>query len=214
MNWNRNLLKNKAMPSYVLETEQMLEEAHKISLVEMMKQFEGHRRAGKGLIIDSGLKYNQMGLSPQDMDFKAMLDKMSEFIGACFKVPFVLIVPVQATYNNMNEAKYSLYRDAVLPLAEKLLSLLEKIFKQEFPLIKIKYNEDAISALAIERQTKVDNLIKLVNTGILSRDEARIELGWEERGSEADELFIQQNLIPIEMAGETESQRQVKKNKE
>ena len=84
--------------------------------------FAGTANAGRPLLLEGGLKWQAMSLTPADMDFAGMKAAAAREIALAFGVPPMLLgLPGDSTYANYREANRALWRLTVLPLADKLL---------------------------------------------------------------------------------------------
>lgn len=84
--------------------------------------FEGAANAGRPMLLDGGLKWQAMSLTPADMDFVALKGAAAREIALAFGVPPMLLgLPGDNTYANYREANRALWRLAILPLAGKIL---------------------------------------------------------------------------------------------
>ena len=71
----------------------------------MEAQFSGSANAGRPLLLEGGLKWQAMSLTPADMDFVALKEGAARDIALAFGVPPVLLgLPGDATYANAREA--------------------------------------------------------------------------------------------------------------
>ena len=188
--WNLNLLKNSAAPSGIFSTDESLTDNTVSRLYEMIKRyFTGSKNSGKAIVLDSGLKFQQLGLSPKEMDFAESLDITARNIASAFGVPFALISPEGSTYNNQTDSRMSFYENTVIPLLasslDELALWLSALSGGDYTFL---INQDSISALEDKRQVKYDRMVDSVNAGILTVDEARNELGYEPLGGPASEL--------------------------
>jgi len=112
-----------------------------------------------------------------------------------FGVPLPLVSPDTATYSNMESARAMLYENTVIPLAERFYDQLVNYIEPNK--YEVSINLDAVSALSVSRKDRAEQLSKLVNIGIVTRDEARAELGYEPIGGYAAELYIPSNAVPL-----------------
>ncbi|HEY0324468.1 MAG TPA: phage portal protein [Allosphingosinicella sp.] len=155
--WNKALLDNAARPSgalvyqpgdgTVLSTSQFerLRE-------EMEAQFAGAGNAGRPLLLDGGLKWQAMSLTPADMDFVELKAAAAREIALAFGVPPMLLgLPGDNTYANYREAVRSLWRLTVLPMADKILSALGEGLGAWWPGLRLAVDVDQVSALHGDR---------------------------------------------------------------
>ena len=94
----------------------------------------GARNAGRPMLLEGGLKWQAMSLSPADMDFVGLKAAAAREIALAFGVPPMLLgLPGDATYANYREANRALWRLTVLPLAEKILGGLAEALAAWWP---------------------------------------------------------------------------------
>lgn len=206
LRWNYSLLKNSGRPSGLIQFEGSPDDLTIERLTEYFKRrFQGAANAGQIPMLEGGAKWQQMDNSPRDMDFIKTMDKTDLYIAMVFGVPLPLISNDASTFNNLEQAKERLYTDTVLPLFNEFLDSFSLWLSKKFNLetgILLKANQDSIPALESIRQKKYERAIKMVNSGVLTRDEARELIGYEPKGGMADELFVPSNNVPLGMGYE------------
>lgn len=189
--WNRALLENAARPSGALvydagsggglSTDQFdrLRE-------ELNRAFAGGANAGRPMLLEGGLKWQSLSMSPADMDFAALKAAAARDIGLAFGVPPMLLgLPGDATYNNYKEANKALWRLTLLPLAGKLLAALGEGLATWFPEAKLAIDLDRVPALTEDRQS----LWSQINgVAFLSDDEKREMMGLPPRPADSGEI--------------------------
>lgn len=100
---------------------------------ELEALYSGAGNAGRPLLLEGGLRWQAMSLSPADMDFAALKALAARDIVLAFGVPPMLIgLPGDSTYANYREANRALWRMTVLPLAEKILRGLSATGRRAF----------------------------------------------------------------------------------
>src|SRR5205085_12010297 len=128
--WNKSLLDNAARPSGALSYEPadgsvLSADQFKRLKDELASGFSGSGNAGRPLLLEGGLKWQALSLTPADMDFVALKEGAARDIALAFGVPPVLVgLPGDATYANAREAGRALYRQTVLPMAARILDAL------------------------------------------------------------------------------------------
>lgn len=200
--WNYSLTRNGARPSgaLVVKNDGTLDDEQYNRLISMIdEQYSGSNNAGKPLLLEGGLDWKEMSLSPKDMDYSNAILQFARWVAAVYSVPPQLInVPGESTYNNLAEAKMALWQDAVLPLLEQVLSGLNRWLA---PLygddIYIKYDEDAIIALEPRRQQKFD---RIKQAEFMTINEKRRALGYEDVEG-GDVLLVDAAKVPVDMVG-------------
>jgi len=178
----------------------MLTEAQRDQLrSDLTQRFEKTENAGRTMILEGDFDYKEMGMTPKDMDFSSMKNMSARDIALCFGVPGQLVgIPDSQTYANMAEARLALYEETIIPMLRHIESDMNEWLVPSFgdDSIKLTYNIDDIPAIAERRRMVYDNVIRAVDTGIITRNEARERLNLEPlRGG--DDAYIPANLFPL-----------------
>jgi HK97 family phage portal protein len=156
--WNKALLDNAARPSGALTYEPpdgATLSASQFSRLreEIDRQFSGSQNAGRPLLLEGGLKWQTLGLKPTDMDFVAVKEAAARDIALAFGVPPVLLgLPGDTAYANLREAGRALYRQTVLPLADRILQEVSEGLRDWLGPVRLAVDTDAIIELAEDRE--------------------------------------------------------------
>ena len=119
----------------------------------MEAQFSGAENAGRPLLLEGGLKWQAMSLTPADMDYIALKAGAAREIALAFGVPPLLLgLPSDVTYANYREANRALWRQTVLPMADRILRGLSEALASWWPGLVLDVDLDRIGALASERE--------------------------------------------------------------
>ena len=180
--WNKALLDNAARPSGALVYDPgdgagLSGEQFERLRAEMEAQFSGTGNAGRPMLLEGGLKWQAMSLTPADMDFVGLKAAAAREIALAFGVPPLLLgLPGDATYANYREANRALWRLTVLPMADRILRGLADGLAAWWPGLRLQVDVDQISALASDRE----RLWRQVSAAdFLSDAEKREMLGFE-----------------------------------
>ncbi|MEE4201051.1 phage portal protein [Erythrobacter sp.] len=178
--WNRSLLENAARPSGALVYETgdgagLTAEQFERLKCELDTAFSGAANAGRPMLLDGGLRWQSMAMTPADMDFATLKSAAAREIALAFGVPPMLLgLPGDNTYSNYREANRALWRLTLLPLAQKLFAALAEGLSPWFPDSELAIDLDRITALSEDRE----RLWKQVSEAdFLSNDEKREMLG-------------------------------------
>ncbi len=202
--WNLRLLQNDASPSGVLSTEAALtEEQYQRLRLDMANNWSGHKNAKKPLLLESGLSWQQLSMSPKDLDWIKGFNLSAQNIAASYGVPLQVIpIPGSQTFANYAEARLALWEDTVLNLEGNLLAELMKWLAPYYPdgdQLSIRPNLDEIPALAQRRAEKWE---QVSNSTFLTTNEKRLELNLEEYspGDEnpANQILIASGMISLD----------------
>ncbi len=156
--WNKALLDNAARPSGALvydpgDGAALSAEQFERLKAEMEAGFAGATNAGRPMLLEGGLKWQALSLSPADMDFVGLKAAAAREIALAFGVPPMLLgLPGDATYANYREANRALWRLTVLPLAGTILTALAQGLGGWFEGAALSVDLDHVPALAEDRE--------------------------------------------------------------
>lgn len=178
--WNKALLDNAARPSGLLtvdgEEEALAAEEYDRLREELERYFAGAANAGRPMLLEGGLKWQAMSLTPADMDFVALKAAAAREIALAFGVPPMLLgLPGDSTYANYREANRALWRLTVLPLADKLLGAISAALGAWWPGVRLALDVDQVTALAEDRERL---WAQVTAADFLTREEKRAMLGF------------------------------------
>ena len=211
---NVNLLQNGARPSGAVVFKPKdetggnirLEDTQRSQLINDINQrFSGTGNAGKPMLLEGDFDWKEMGLSPKDMDFIQLKNMAAKDIALVYGVPSQLIgIPDAQTYSNFAEAKLALYNETIIPLLDRIQADLNEWLIPKFndEALEIRYDIDSIPAMAEQRKRVFESVTQGVQNGILTRNEAREQLGYETLEG-ADSLLVSATLMPLNIANET-----------
>lgn len=181
---------NGAIPGFVLGTDNTLSQMAKDrTIANWTTRWSPKNGAKKPMIIDSGLKPMQLFTSSfKELDFDVSVAAINVKILETLGVPPVLL-------DGGNQANISpnlrlFYLETVLPIIRKYISAMEFLTG---------YDIDAITSNVSAIQPDLKDIaayhVGLVNGGILSADEARIELRYEPLNKNgSNELRVPANI--------------------
>jgi HK97 family phage portal protein len=156
--WNKALLDNAARPSGALmfegsESGTLTDEQYTKLKEELATAFQGAGNAGRPMLLEGGLRWQAMALTPAEMDFAGLKEAAAREIALAFGVPPVLLgLPGDSTYANYREANRALWNQGILPLAKKLLDALAEGLRPWFDGLELAIDLDAVPALADDRE--------------------------------------------------------------
>ena len=155
--WNRALLKNAARPSGALmfapkDEGGLSGEQFDRLRAEMDAEFSGAAKAGRPLLLEGGLSWVPLSMTPADMDFAEGQRMAAREIALAFGVPpLILGLPGDNTYANYAEANRALWRQTVLPLAGRIAGELSGWLAHWWPEAAMRVDVDRVPALAADR---------------------------------------------------------------
>ncbi len=156
--WNKALLDNAARPSGALTYETgegtpLSADQYERLKAELADSFSGSGNAGRPMLLEGGLKWQALSMSPADMDFVGLKAAAARDIALAFGVPPMLLgLPGDATYANYREANKALWRQAILPMADKILAAIAEGLSPWIAGLKLSVDLDQIFALSEDRE--------------------------------------------------------------
>ncbi len=179
--WNKSLLDNAARPSGALVykgpegAENLTADQFDRLKAELEDAYQGSANAGRPLVLDGGLEWRSMSLTPADMDFIEAKHAAAREIALAFGVPPMLLgIPGDNTYSNYREANLAFWKQTVLPLVRKTAAALTNWFAPVWPHASLVCRSEAIDALSAERDAL---WARISRADFLSDDEKRAALG-------------------------------------
>ena len=144
---------------------------------ELDDTYQGAVNAGRPLLLEGGLDWKAMSLTPKDMDFLEAKHAAAREIALAFGVPPMLLgIPGDNTYANYQEANRALLSQTVLPLASRIGNSFAQWLAPPFgESIRIVVDTDRIDALAADRAALWE---RVSNAAFLTLNEKREAVGY------------------------------------
>ena len=183
--WNKALLDNAARPSGALiygGAGNLSDEQFDRLKEELEANFSGSANAGRPLLLEGGLDWRPLSLSPHDMDFLEAKNAAAREIALAFGVPPMLLgIPGDATYANYAEASRVLWRQTILPLGRRLFHEIGQWLGPAYGpgRLVLEPDLDAIEVLHGEREALWR---RVSEASFLTDDEKRQAVGYGVRG--------------------------------
>jgi HK97 family phage portal protein len=178
--WNKALLDNSARPSGALVYgggQTMTAAQFERLKSELEDTYTGARNAGRPMLLEGGLDWKAMSLSPRDMDFISLKQMAAREIAQALGVPAMLLgIPGDNTYSNYAEANRVLWRQTVIPLVTRLATSLGRWLGPAYgKRLELRPNLDGLDALSHDRDAQ---WARLQATSFLTDDEKREAIGY------------------------------------
>ena len=180
--WNKALLDNAARPSGALvysgaDGAHLTDAQFDRLKGELEENFSGALNAGRPLLLEGGLDWKAMSLSPKDMDFIEAKAAAAREIALAFGVPPLLLgLPGDNTRTNYAEANLAFWRGTVIPtLARIQKSFAAWLAPRYGGDLVIDYDVDRIDALSADRAAEWK---RVGDATFLTDDEKRTALGY------------------------------------
>lgn len=202
--WNKSLIERGARPSGAISVENddgtpgnITDDQYNRIKGMLDEQFTGPDNTGRPLILEGGLKWQEMSINPKDMEFLNGKHSVARDIALAFGVPPQLLgIPGDSTYSNYSEAKLAFWTETVLPLLALYLEgfnrwLVPLYGKDQF----LWYDEEMIPALEPLRKDKAE---RINAAGYMTINEKRRAMGLDDEEG-GDVLLVPSTNIPIGM---------------
>jgi HK97 family phage portal protein len=180
--WNKALLDNAARPSGALvysgpDGAVLSESQFERLKRELTETYQGAVNAGRPLLLEGGLDWKAMSLTPKDMDFLDAKNAAAREIALAFGVPPMLLgIPGDNTYANFQEANRVFWRQTVLPLAGRVGAMLAHWLSPQFgDALRLVVDADRLDALASDRAALWE---RLAAAPFLTLNEKREAVGY------------------------------------
>src|SRR5215213_1220996 len=179
--WNKALLDNAARPSGALvfaaaDGAVLADGQFERLKRELTEEYQGARNAGRPLLLEGGLDWKPMSLSPKDMDFMEAKHTAAREIALAFGVPPQLLgLPGDNTYSNYQEANRVFFRASVLPFANRIANALAHWLAPAFGNVRVLVDADQLDALASDRAALWS---RITDAPFLTLNEKRAVVGY------------------------------------
>lgn len=175
--WNAAIIKNGARPSGALVVPTLLQTDDRKALKEELTEgYAGQANQGRPLLLEGGMKWEQMMLSPMELDFLNSMQKAEIRVCWVYGVPPELIAADRSTAYN-RDLRSEFWQEANLPLLEKLRdsynARLTPLFGDD---LYLDFDRDQIEAIQEDR-TKTWQ--RLSTASFLSTNEKRVAAGYD-----------------------------------
>lgn len=190
LNFQENFFENGAIPGLVIQTPNILGDKIKEKMLAAWKRRYNPESGGKSpMILDGDLKVNPLSQTKfSELDFEESITSHELKILKALGVPPILLD--SGNNANLRPNIQLFYEMTVLPMVAQLISSYERFFAYDMEPDVVK-----VRALRPELQEAGQYFSGLVNTGIMTINEARSELRLEPSSeTHADELRIPQNI--------------------
>lgn len=201
--WNTALLQNSARPAGVLSTDQKLETTQRDSIKkDLQEKYSSPRNAGRPLIMEGGLKWQQIGTKPTEMDWLPGKQQASREIAVGMgPAPELLGDGAAKTFSNMAEARASLYTEEIFPRMDVYKAALAWWLLPMYGLDPLRYaldyDRDEVEAIQEDRGAVWD---RAQSASFLTVNEKREMLGYDALPEGGDIVLVPSTMVPLDQA--------------
>lgn len=191
-NYQQNFFDNSAIPGLVLTTPNPLSQRVKDRIVgQWISRYNPKKGGRKPMIIDGDFKMESLSkYNFNELDFNDSITTQETKILKSLGIPPILLD--SGNNANITPNLRMFYITTVMPLVEKMVQAIEVYFGYD-----IKPVTQDVLALRPELNDLQSYLTGLTNAGIISRNEARAEIRYEDH----TEDFANDLILPANIAG-------------
>ncbi len=185
-----NFFKNGAVPGLVIKSPSVISEKNKESMIQSwMTRYRPDGGGRRPLVLDGGMELDAIShVNFRELDFEASIEGAEKEVLKVLGVPPIMLDSGNNANIRPNHRMY--YLETILPIVEKLTKAMERYFGFE-----ITPDISNIPALQPELRDSAAYYSTLVNSGIITPNEAREALNY-------DEIFGSGEIrVPANIAG-------------
>lgn len=198
--------KNGAHLAGLLSTDDTLDEEQRSNARDAFKDaYSGIDKVGSTILLDSGLKYTKVGLTPQEAALIDFRNLSVEEASRMFKVPTHMISGLsRATFNNIEQQSLEFRQYSLPPWTEKVEQEFSyKLFTQkEFVKRRAFVMFDYTSLQMADTAAMAQLIAAGVQNGIFKGNEFRRRFKLPQ-DPDGNRLYIQRNLVPVDRVDDT-----------
>src|SRR5947209_457902 len=185
--WNTALMQNAGKPASVFTSKGFLTEEKRSQVrEELRRRYSGKRNSGMPLILEADMTWQQMSMTPYELDWLQSRELNTRDIAAIFDVaPELVGDSAGKTFANQKEAKLALYTDNALPKMDRFRDHVNMWLVPMYKDLKqmgayFTYDTSDIEVLQelyqAKRKAQIDQVNSLWDSGLLMQCDAQEQL--------------------------------------
>lgn len=171
-----SLMKNGARPTGALETDHIFQDESKGQRVldQWNNTYAGSSNSGKTAMLENGLKYKPITISPADTELVKQRIFSRVQICAIFRVPPHRVGVLEAkAYDRLEDNNRAYMRDVLVPLLKKI----EDWYNEQLGDSELSLRYDTREFTRGDRLSQVEAVGQEIKMGLVSINEGRVDLG-------------------------------------
>jgi HK97 family phage portal protein len=170
----------------------------------MIAQFAGSVNAGKTMVLEAGMKYQQVSMTPEDAQMLQTRAFNVEEICRWFRVPPFMVGHTEKTTSwgtGIEQQMIGFLTFTLLPWIKRIEQSINRwlLKANERRVYFAKFNPEGL--LRADSAARAAFYSTMTQNGIMDRDECREKENLPKRGGNAAELTVQSNMLPIDKLG-------------
>lgn len=196
--YNENFFDDGAVPEGIVYTEKKIKQSKKDKTVEAIEnRHKGYRKSHRVMMLDQALKFQKIGLTQKEMDFKELRGYSRETVFQTFGMKkAVVAVTDDLNYATAKSQEKGWWNNTNLPLMRMISASLNSNLFANLPYV-VWWDKSNIEALQEDYSEQVDVAKKLFFMGY-TRNQVndKLELGFEP-DTAGDVSYLNQGLKPV-----------------
>lgn len=197
-------LGNGLFPSGVFTTDEEYSAENRAQMREMLRAYKGAANAGEAVLLEAGMKYEQLTLDPQTMQMLESRRFNVEEICRLFGVPPVVIGHSGTGVTAWGSGIESLYLQWLQVGLDPIMTRIETRVRKQLltPVERPRYVADfgRGELIRTDSAARASYLSTLTQNGLMTRNEGRRLLNMPPKPG-ADDLTVQTALSPLQILG-------------
>ena len=201
---------NGAKPSGVLTIDRVLTADQRVQIKKNFSELEEGNQ-DRLFVLEAGMQYQQVSMSPQDIQLHDSRRFQIEDIGRFFGVPSILLNQTfgqSSLGSNVYEIISGFYKLNLRPYLEKIEESIRCWLLEQSESDRYEAEFDFDSLLRADTQSRLQANREAINSAQMTPNEARISEGRRALPG-GDQLMIQGAMIPIQSAGQNQPAKEV-----
>lgn len=184
------------------EKDSQVTEEQALAIRDRFKQlYTGVKNAWEIVVTSANVRWQQIGLSPVDLNILEGKEEMLGELCNIYHVPIGMFSKVNSTENNMVEGRKAFITDAVIPLVESRKALLNRWLAPKFgDDLVIEFDYLCFSEIAEEVNKLAESAAKQY---WITPNEKRTMTGWDKHPDPLmDKIYMPSGITPLDQLNE------------
>lgn len=201
---------NGAKPSGLLTIDKVLSDTQRAAVKQNFIELESGTQ-DRLFVLEAGMQYQQVSMTPQDIELLATRRFQIEDIARFFGVPSVMINDTTASTvwgSGIQQIIEGFYKLGIRPYLRRYQEAFEAALLTPEERISLKIEFDFQDFLRPDQAERIKSYGEAVSKGIMTPNEARAMEGWTALDG-GNQAFMQQQMIPLDMLGKVATQAKI-----
>lgn len=193
---------NGAKPSGILMIDKVLKDDQRDAIKTNFSDLESGTK-DRLFVLEAGMKYEQISMTPQDIELLSTRKFQIEDLARFFGVPSVMINDTSASTvwgSGIQQIIGGFYKVGIRPYLERYEESFKQWLLKPDERLRMEIEFDFQEFLRPDQAERIKMYAEAVAKGIMTPNEVRNQEGWADLDG-GDQAFMQQQMIPLNMLG-------------